>query len=241
MLTRFLRSKFRRSLYHALPLSSFSTLPMIDFTEYTRLYRRQVAPDEWEFTLSTGADKITFTLPENVTMRELKQKLLEYTQDIKTIRAVSVDLAEYPDFTKISDLGKESHYLILNNENLIKARNVEVSEVDKADREYLKKEEACMNCGLPFIEQQIILNYLKRVDLLNKATLGKKLFADTDLYEGKIKKDIIIKNLLDGIVADKNHLVTNEKELLDYYYQLRARAGEFEAQKELLEKKVKVL
>jgi hypothetical protein len=238
MLTRYISPKIARCLRTTLPSYSFCTLPKISFTEFTRVYRRPLGDEEFEYIIEDDAKKVSFTVSDNATLTELKQKLQELSQDIKSVKALSLDLAELADETQLHELSDESYYMILNDQSLCKMMSLERSEAEIAERAYKKREETCQNAGLPFIEQQIILNYLKRVDILNQEVLGNRLFADTKVHEGKVDKKLIIKNIFEGVIHQKNHSVSNEPEMIANYLQMRNQLEALKIQHEILEKKV---
>ena len=240
MLSRYLNSKLTKPL-RTLVASQFCTSQVsnLDFTEYTRVYRRHLPTDEYEYIIEDQANKVSFSLPEDATLEDLKSAFQGQSADIKSFQAYSIDLAEFANVTKLTDLSNETHYIVLNNKNLCKVTSLDLSEADKLDQGYLKREEKCLNVGLPFMEQQMLLTYLKRVDNLNKQTLGKFLFADEDCVEGKIDKKIIIKNLLDGIIDSKNQQEGDELRLVEAYNEQVARLEELKEQKQQLEAKVK--
>jgi len=127
--------------------------------------------------------------------------------------------------------------MVLNNKNLCKVVSLDQDEADRVSQAYRSKEERCLNIGLPFIEQQMIINYLKRVDFLNRSTLGKNLFSDENIFEGKVDKKIILKNLLDGIIDAKNQQEGDEEQMVQLYQQHRIRFEQLKEQKEIIEKK----
>ena len=238
MLARYISPKIARCLRSNLPSYSFCTLPNISFTEFTRVYRRPVSGDEFEYIIEDEAKKVSFTISDDATIADLKQKLQEQSSDIKSVKALSLDLAELSNQTHLHDLSDETYYMILNDQSLCKMVSLERSEAEIAERAYKKREEACKNAGLPFIEQQLIINYLQRVDILNTQTLGNRLFADTKVHEGKVDKKLIIKNLLEGVIHQKNHSVNNEQEMIANYLQLRVQLEALKLQHEILEGRV---
>lgn len=244
MFSRCLKLVTHRPVY-SYNFSRFSTvntvpnsLAHLNFAEYIKVYRHQLRTDEFEYILEDEAKRLSLTLPEDASLADLKTELKSKSNDIKSIEVYSMDLAELANVTKLADLGTEGHYLVLNNKELCKVKSLDLTESDAFEQTYKGREEMCANIGLPFIEQQIILNYLKRVDVLNKQSLGKNLFADSDNCEGKIDKNIIIQNLLDGVINDKNQMISNEESLIEYYNAEKRKLEELQAQHDFIEQKV---
>jgi len=239
MLSRFLRTKTSLSL-GSLIAPKFCSTPIpkhLDFNEFTRVYRRTLPTEELEYTIEDQGKKVSFTIAEDSTIQDLKAAFQAQSPDIQSLQALSIDLAEYANLTKLSELGNETHYMVLNDKNLCKVVSLDLDEADLVSRAYRSKEERCLNIGLPFIEQQMIINYLKRVDFLNRATIGKNLFSDDNVFEGKVDKKVILKNLLDGIIDHKNQQEGDEEQMIQLYQQHRIRLEQLKEQKEVIEKK----
>ena len=243
MLSRCLRSKLPRLFQNAILLPRFSTAVTannsLDFSDYTRIVRRNLRTDEFEYTIEDEANKASFTVSEDATIADLRQALQGQSADIKAIQILSIDLAEIANVTKLADLGNEPHYIILNNKEVCKVLIPELSAADKMEEAYRRREENCENIGLPFIERKIILNYIKRVDGLNTDRLGKPLFADTDVFEGKIDKKVILKNLLDGIINSKNQQTNNEEQLVHYYNEQKVKLDNLKVQHDEIDRRVR--
>lgn len=219
--------------------ASFASSPSINFSQWRPLYRKQLRTDEFQFTIEEGNQRQNVTLPEDSTVSDLKAKLKGLSEDIKSIQILSMDLAEYANQTQLSDLKYDNHYIVVNDSVPYKVIGLDKSLAEQHEGSYEKYVEISKNLGLPFIERKILLNYLERVDLLNKEKLGRRLFADNELSKAPFSKDVLIQNLIEGIISNKNQQIEREENLIQAYESHKRKWEELDLQHQELEKKVK--
>jgi len=145
--------------------------------------------------------------------------LLEISKEIKDVSVYSTDKAEYANVTKLSDLKNTDHYIIVNNSSLYVVQSLDETEAEKFEKQYSKNATLFEKMGLPFIQRKILLNYLRRVDLLNHDKFGSRPFADQQGKKDGYSKDVVVQNLLEGIINNKNQQIENEEALLQTYFE----------------------
>jgi hypothetical protein len=219
--------------------ASFSSSPSINFSQWRPLYRKQLRTDEFQFTIEEGNQRQNVTLPEDSTVSDLKAKLKSLSEDIKTIKVLSMDLAEYANQTQLSDLKYDNHYIIVNDNVPYKVVGLDKSLAEEHEGSYEKYVDISKSLGLPFIERKILLNYLERVDHLNKEKLGRRLFVDNEQNKATFSKDALIQNLIEGIISNKNQQIEREENLIQAYESHKKKWEDLDLQHQELEKKVR--
>ncbi len=162
----------------------------------------------------------------------------QLNKDIKEVKVTSLDLAEYANVTKLSELTTENHYLLVNDRGLYKVTALDKSLAEIDEALYQKNMQMCEDLGLPFIERKILLNYLKRVDILNQERLGKKLFTGQAIANTAVEKEMFVQNLLEAIINNKNQQIEKEEGLVQLYHEQKEKLETLKFQRAELEKKV---
>lgn len=221
--------------------ASFATTSNINFSQWRPLYRKQLRNEEYQFTIEEGNARQNVTLSEDSTVSDLKAKLKGLSEDIKSIKVLSMDLSEYANQTQLSDLKFDNHYIVVNDTVPYKVVGLDKSLAEEQEGSYQKYVNISQSLGLPFIERKILLNYLERVDMLNKEKLGRRVFADNELSKAPFSKDILIQNLIEGVISNKNQQIEREENLVQAYEGHKAKLEELNLQHQELERKVKVI
>jgi hypothetical protein len=235
MIGKYIRKTF---LTPEIVRASFASAPSINFAQWRPLYRKQLRTEEYQFTIEEGQQRQNVTLPEDSTVTDLKSKLKGLSEDIKTIKVLSMDLAEYANQTQLSDLKFDNHYIVVNDSVPYKVIGLDKSLAEEHEGSYQKYVDISKNLGLPFIERKILLNYLERVDLLNKEKLGRRLFTDNEPSKAPFSKDALIQNLIEGIISNKNQQIEREENLIQAYESHKKKLEDLDLQHQELERKV---
>jgi len=237
MIGSYMRKAFSSPYFRNIRPYSFST-SQINYSEYRNVYRKLLQTEEYLYSIDNGDKMVELTIGQDATIQELKEQFKQLSKDIKEVKVTSLDLAEYADVTRLSDLATENHYLIVNNKSLYKVTSIDKSLADQDEALYQKNQDLCEKLGLPFIERKILLNYLKRVDILNQERFGKKLFTGQEIANTAVDKDIFIQNLIEAIINNKNQQIEKEEALIQMYHEQKEKLENLKLQRAELEKKV---
>ena len=236
---KFIRNSSKFSYLCRKPYFNFTDLTKINFNQAVSVIRRFQEDDQFSFTVETPKKRITFTLPEDTTFQDFKSALKkEIEGSFKDIEVYSIDLAEISNISKLSDIANNNYYAIADNKVVFKITNGDMKSAEISENDYKQTLEYFEKLGLPFIEQKILLNYFRRVDHLIEEDIGQKIFTDNNTYQKPFDKNILIENMLEGLVNNKNIHTENEENLINEYSKIKNQLADIEFERSIIEVKV---
>lgn len=229
--------KFSERFFHHQKIKfpkSFSSLQNLNFQNFYPLIKDLKNSETYEFKLqpeSKDGSPVIFEILKTHTIEDFFSKFSE-NLEYKSLKAYSLDQIELSNKTLISHLENSNFYVLADEKHLFKVIDATKGNM-KQENEI---EKYCVEMDISYLQKNILVNYLSRLDILNEIKFGAKFFNNNENNNKLIDKDELIQNLVEALPSNRTSLVFHEEGLLNQYRLIKEEVEDLQNQKEQLEK-----
>ncbi len=216
---------------HPMRLVSQSSCPLT-----IKLKQLEQGQLNWRLQETGSMEEKQFSMGESETFRDLEEHLTTHLQDIREVTFLDFDRTTIAATNQLQQIGYGFQVQITTQDGNQERLSLENESEAKKDT-YSQLAQFCEDVELPLLQKNVIMGYLKKVDLVLQNKHGLKVFDDLTYPEVSISKDSLSLSLLEGMITRSGINKTSENLLYRQYLAVQHQVTQQESVQRDLERR----